>query len=133
APPGTFPTSRKRTRSSPSAQQRNADGLTQSACNALARRGQGRKNDPMELTVASYNIHKAVGLDRRRDPERILAVLHELGADVVAWQELASRFAERPSVLPRALIEEHHWHAVALNQRPDSIGWHGNALLVRRG
>jgi len=87
----------------------------------------------MELTVASYNIHKAVGLDRRRDPERILAVLHELGADVVAVQEVDRRFGERASVLPRALIEEHHWHAVALNQRPDSIGWHGNALLVRRG
>ena len=87
----------------------------------------------MELTVASYNIHKAVGLDRRRDPERILAVLHELDADVIALQEADRRFGDRHSVLPRALIEEHHWQAVALNQRPDSIGWHGNALLVRRG
>ncbi|MDE2619589.1 MAG: endonuclease/exonuclease/phosphatase family protein [Sphingomonadales bacterium] len=86
----------------------------------------------MELTVASYNIHKAVGLDRRRDPERILAVLRELDADVVALQEADRRFGDRQSVLPRAMLEEHHWHAVALNQRPDSIGWHGNAVLVRR-
>lgn len=88
---------------------------------------------PMELTVASYNIHKAVGLDRRRDPERILAVLRELDADVIALQEADRRFGDRQSVLPRAMLEEHHWHAVALNQRPDSIGWHGNAVLVRRG
>ena len=32
----------------------------------------------MQLTFASYNIHKAVGLDRRRDPDRIIAVLNEL-------------------------------------------------------
>ncbi|MFC3174906.1 endonuclease/exonuclease/phosphatase family protein [Novosphingobium bradum] len=88
----------------------------------------------MDLTFASYNIHKAVGLDRRRDPERIMAVLHEIGADVVALQEADRRFGDRQSVIPRQLIEDHgHWQAVALGQRPDSIGWHGNALLVRRG
>lgn len=88
----------------------------------------------MELTVASYNIHKGIGLDRRRDPERILAVLHEIGADVVALQEADRRFGDRIAVLPRRLLDDHgHWQAVALNQRPGSIGWHGNALLVRRG
>ena len=40
----------------------------------------------MHLTFASYNIHKAVGLDRRRDPERIMAVLREIDADVIALQ-----------------------------------------------
>ena len=38
----------------------------------------------MRLRFASYNIHKAVGLDRRRDPERIVAVLREFDADVIA-------------------------------------------------
>ena len=41
----------------------------------------------MELTFASYNIHKAVGIDGRRDPERIIAVLREMHADVIALQE----------------------------------------------
>lgn len=87
----------------------------------------------MHLTFASYNIHKAVGLDRRRDPERILAVLHEIDADVVALQEADRRFGRRESVLPRHLLDDlGHYRAVTLNQRPDSIGWHGNALLVRR-
>lgn len=87
----------------------------------------------MELTFASYNIRKAVGLDRKRDPERILAVLHEIGADVVALQEADRRFGQRPTALPRQMLEEHHWQIAPVSLRPLSIGWHGNALLVRRG
>ncbi|WP_374588852.1 endonuclease/exonuclease/phosphatase family protein [Novosphingobium sp.] len=88
----------------------------------------------MELTFASYNIHKAVGLDRRRDPERILSVLHEIDADVVALQEADRRFGKRETVLPRDMLDDlSHYHAVPLNHRPDSIGWHGNALLVKCG
>ena len=87
----------------------------------------------MQLTFASYNIHKAVGVDGRRDPDRIIRVLHELAADVVALQEADRRFGERETVLPRALLEEAHWQVVPVAERPRSIGWHGNALLVRRG
>ncbi len=87
----------------------------------------------MELTFASYNIRKTVGLDRKRDPERILSVLHEIGADVVALQEADRRFGQRPTTLPRQLLEEHHWQIAPVSLRPLSIGWHGNALLVRRG
>lgn len=87
----------------------------------------------MELTFASYNIHKAVGLDRRRDPERILAVLHEIGADVVALQEADRRFGERASVLPRAAIDDYTPYRIApLAMTSEAIGWHGNALLVRK-
>ena len=87
----------------------------------------------MQLTFASYNIHKAVGLDGRRNPERILAVLHEIGADVVAVQEIDRRFGERESVLPRQALEEHGWCPAPLTMKAASIGWHGNAVLVRRG
>ncbi len=84
------------------------------------------------LRVASYNIRKAIGLDRRRDPDRIMAVLLEIGADIIALQEADRRFGRRLSALPLALIDESPWRAVALDTRPDSIGWHGNALLVRK-
>jgi endonuclease/exonuclease/phosphatase family metal-dependent hydrolase len=87
----------------------------------------------VQLTFASYNIHKAVGPDRRRDPDRILAILNEVGADVVALQEADRRFGRRESVLPLAAIDMHtHYRPVPLAVGPDSIGWHGNALLVRR-
>jgi endonuclease/exonuclease/phosphatase family metal-dependent hydrolase len=87
----------------------------------------------MELTFASYNIHKAVGVDGRRNPDRILAVLKEIGADVVAVQEVDRRFGRRESVLPRQALEEHGWCPAPCRTRSDSIGWHGNAVLVRRG
>ncbi len=87
----------------------------------------------MRIKVASYNIHKGVGLDRRCDPDRILSVLREIDADVIALQEADRRFGDRASVLPRQAIDDHSpWRAVPLRMRPDSIGWHGNALLVRR-
>ena len=86
----------------------------------------------MELTFASYNIHKAVGLDRRRDPERILSVLREIDADVIALQEVDRRIGQRATVLPRALLDDTPWKPVRVAKRPRSLGWHGNAILVRR-
>jgi endonuclease/exonuclease/phosphatase family metal-dependent hydrolase len=93
----------------------------------------------VQLSFVSYNIHKAVGLDRRRDPDRILTILNEVGADVVALQEADRRFGLRESVLPLAAIDTYTPYRpvslkfpVGMNGRPDSIGWHGNALLVRR-
>lgn len=88
----------------------------------------------MRLTFASYNIHKAVGLDRRRDPDRILLVLREMDADIVALQEADRRFGTRASVLPRASIDEHTpYRPVPLAMHRNSLGWHGNVLLVRKG
>ncbi len=87
----------------------------------------------MELKFASYNIHKAVGLDRRRDPERILAILREIDADIVALQETDRRFGKREAVLPRHAIAAHTpYQVVPLALSSDSMGWHGNALLVRK-
>ena len=86
----------------------------------------------MELTFASYNIHKAVGLDRRRDPDRIIAVLREIDADVIALQEVDRRIGQRASVLSRAALDDTPWRPVDVAKRPRSLGWHGNALLVRR-
>ena len=40
------------------------------------------------MTVASYNIHKAEGLDRRVDLPRIAEVLREIDADLVGVQEI---------------------------------------------
>lgn len=87
----------------------------------------------MRLTFASYNIHKGVGTDRRRDPDRIIAVLREIDADVIALQEADRRIGERASVLERAALDDTPWKPVEVARRPRSLGWHGNAILVRRG
>jgi len=85
------------------------------------------------VLVASYNIRKAIGADRRRRPDRILEVLCEIDADIVALQEADRRFGNRASALPAHMIAEHTPYVpVALDVRQGSIGWHGNALLVRR-
>lgn len=92
------------------------------------------QGNAVELTFASYNIRKAIGVDRRRVPDRILSILHELDADVVALQEADRRFGRRASALPLAALQEHtDFLPVPLSMRPDSLGWHGNAILVRRG
>jgi len=85
------------------------------------------------IKVASYNIHKGIGLDRRRDPRRILDVLREIDADIIALQEADRRFGTRLSVIDPQLRADHSpWKAVAVGDRPGSMGWHGNALLVRK-
>ena len=105
----------------------------------------------MRLTFASYNIHKAVGLDRRRDPNRVLQVLQEIDADVVALQEADKRIGGRGAAVPHELIDEHGlYKAVHFGVRHKrrlektrqhaerflkidtrNLGWHGNALLVK--
>jgi len=42
------------------------------------------------MVVATYNVHRCIGTDGRCDPERVSAVIRELGADVVGLQEIAS-------------------------------------------
>ena len=48
------------------------------------------------LRVATYNIHKARGLDGRTRVERIARVLAQVDADVIALQEVISR--DGPSI-----------------------------------
>ena len=85
------------------------------------------------IRVASYNMRKAIGTDRRRKPERTIEVLNELGADVIALQEADRRFGARTSALPLHMLEEHSdYKPVPLDTRSGSIGWHGNALLVKK-
>jgi endonuclease/exonuclease/phosphatase family metal-dependent hydrolase len=86
----------------------------------------------VKLRVATYNIRKALGTDRRRDPDRILAVIADLGADICLLQEADFRLPPRPPVFDRAMVLD-RTGLVALNfdHGRDSLGWHGNAILAR--
>lgn len=85
-----------------------------------------------DLGVASYNIHKGVGADRRRDLMRTAAVISEIGADIVALQEADTRFGNR-----RGLLDLDHLRAdqglvpVPVEGSGTAHGWHGNLILVR--
>lgn len=81
------------------------------------------------LRLASYNVHRAVGRDRKRDPERILAVLREIDPDVVALQEVeASDVGEDMLAWLAAKLG---FHAIAGTTLERHDGHFGNGLLTR--
>lgn len=84
------------------------------------------------IKVASYNIHKCVGTDRRFNPERILNVLAEVDADVVALQEADLRFGDRAGLLNlQDLHDRLGLVPVPLEGAHKNHGWRGNVVLVR--
>ena len=87
---------------------------------------------PGELTIASYNIHKGVGTDRRRDLARTAAVIAEIGADILALQEADTRFGTRRGLLDlESIRRDLGLIPVPLDSVGEAHGWHGNLLLVR--
>jgi len=88
----------------------------------------------MTIRIASYNIRKAVGLDWRRDAQRVMQVLAEIDADIVLLQEADKRLAPRDGVLcDTHLGREMGYHRVDYGGAEASHGWHGNAVLYRGG
>jgi endonuclease/exonuclease/phosphatase family metal-dependent hydrolase len=84
------------------------------------------------IRVASYNIHKCVGTDRKFNPTRILEVLCEINADVVALQEADLRFGERSGILNlEELQKQLGLVPVPIANAKKNHGWHGNVVLVR--
>ena len=93
-------------------------------------------HDPaLTISVASYNVHKCVGVDGVFDPGRILNVVLELGADIVALQEADQRFGSRRGLLDLKALYEKGGYRSVLDQgsRRLSHGWHGNVILYREG
>lgn len=85
------------------------------------------------IRIASYNIRKAKGVDGRYDPGRIVDILAGLEADVIAVQEVDFRWRDRPGALSAAMIAANTDYDIVPVGTGDSLGFHGNALLVRRG
>ena len=84
--------------------------------------------------IASYNVHKCVGNDRRFDPERTSRVIHEIDADVIALQEADTRFGERTGILDLGRLErETGLIPVPINGMAKAHGWHGNVVLFKKG
>jgi endonuclease/exonuclease/phosphatase family metal-dependent hydrolase len=42
----------------------------------------------VDIRIATYNVHRCRGMDRRTSPQRIAEVLREIDADVIALQEV---------------------------------------------
>tara|TARA_R110002096_G_scaffold119038_13_gene257876 strand:- start:26298 stop:26987 length:690 start_codon:yes stop_codon:yes gene_type:complete len=86
------------------------------------------------IRIASYNVRKARGLDQKRRPERTLQVINQLNADIVVLQEADKRLGIRMPAIARDLIaSETDFNLVEVADNDMSLGWHGNAVLVRGG
>ena len=81
------------------------------------------------LRIASYNIHCGIGWDGRFNEQRILDVLNEIDADVIALQEVESR-ASGIDML-EWLSKRTGFHAVAGTTLLRADGQYGNGLLAR--
>jgi len=76
------------------------------------------------LRIATYNIHKAKGMDRRTSIERIGRVLEEVDADVVALQETVVHHAHY-------LGDKLGYHVSMGEARKHEGSAYGNATLSR--
>lgn len=84
------------------------------------------------IRIASYNIHKCIGTDGHFDPGRILAVLEEIDADVLALQEADLRFGDKKGLLNLEAVHDRLGLIPApLEGAQKNHGWRGNVVLVR--
>lgn len=81
------------------------------------------------LRIASYNVHRAIGGDRRTDPGRILAVMREVDADVFALQEVEAH--DDGTDMLAWLAKQTGFHAIAGTTLLRHDGHYGNGLLTR--
>ena len=87
----------------------------------------------MRFRILSYNIHRAIGVDRRFRPDRIIKILDHYQPDVALLQEVdvgvpRSREIDLAAMLAEALGYPHY--AVGLNVKLRK-GHYGNATLSR--
>jgi endonuclease/exonuclease/phosphatase family metal-dependent hydrolase len=83
------------------------------------------------LKLATYNIHRCVGLDGKYNPHRVIEVLNELDADVVGLQEIDSHHVTEEGHQLNYIIKNTNYHVVASPTLVRADAHYGNALLSR--
>jgi len=84
-----------------------------------------------DFTIATYNVHRWQGLNgvRTPDPARAGFVISEIGADIVALQEVLRPFDEEDPL--QQLAESLRLHLAFVTTRVHRRGEIGNAILSR--
>ena len=84
------------------------------------------------MRIVTYNIHRSRGLDGRVRPDRVVAVLEEVGADVIALQEVLSIEGSDPEKNQAEYIARSlgFHHGLGENRRMRG-GAYGNVVLSR--
>lgn len=81
------------------------------------------------IRLATYNVHSGRGIDGRFKPERVSAVIAELGADVIALQEYVSLVADFD--VRDHLLRATGFQMAAMSTMKAGAGDFGNAVLSR--
>lgn len=90
------------------------------------------KDTPQRIRIATYNIHKCRGLDRKTAPARIVEVLQEIDADIFALQEVVCvAGGEREKDQGRFFAEELGYEYCLGENRRVHGGAYGNVVLSR--
>src|SRR6185436_15318499 len=82
--------------------------------------------------VATYNIHKARGMDGRTRIERILKVLQAVDADVIALQEVINHDGRTPEDHQACYLADHLGYSFTMGEtRRHREAAYGNVTLSR--
>jgi len=84
------------------------------------------------IRMATYNVHKCRGMDCRVRPERIVEVLREIDADIIALQEVLSTVGRSPEEDQAGFITRslRMWSHMGVTRRLNG-GAYGNLILSR--
>lgn len=85
----------------------------------------------MTLNIGTWNIHRGIGTDGKRDLDRIASIILALDVDCIALQEVDNRFvAGQPGELA-TLAHKTGYEAISGPTMHRRDGNYGNALLTR--
>ncbi len=87
---------------------------------------------PRSFRIATYNIHKGRGMDGRVRIERILRVLREIDADIVALQEVVNHQDRSPEEHQACYLADRLGYSYTVGEtRKHRKGVYGNVTLSR--
>ncbi len=85
----------------------------------------------LNLTIATYNIHRGIGVDGRTNLQRIVDVLLEINADIVGIQEIDSHCIFEEGHQLNFIAKKTGYHVAAGPTMWKADTQYGNALLSR--
>ena len=90
------------------------------------------RTEQTSFRIATYNIHSCLGTDRQFSPSRIVEVIHDLNADIVALQEVGWHLRGQKDFDQFSyLAAETGYHVSSGPVKAHANAHFGNALLTR--